>query len=71
MELKERNELSKFLRRGDKKAISELAKVDRQTLERFLKGETINSAIEPYFKAYAEKRKQEYEQRIGALEMAN
>ena len=71
MNLEERKELAKFLRRGDKKAICELAKPERQTLERFLEGETVNSAIEPYFKTYAEKRKLEFEQRIGALEMAS
>jgi DNA-binding transcriptional regulator YdaS (Cro superfamily) len=67
MELKERKDFEKFLRWGDKTAIAKLARVSRMTLDRWLKGEVVVSTVEPYFIAYAMKRKQEIEQRMEAL----
>lgn len=66
MEIEKREELAKFLRRGDRTKLAKIANVGRQTVERWIKGETIESTVEPYFIEFIEKRKAEVKERFSA-----
>ena len=66
MKKEERKEIVKYLRWGDKTKIAELACVSRQTVERWIKGETIESTVEPYILEFAEQRKAEVKKRLSA-----
>lgn len=66
MEIEKREELSKFLRRGDITSIADAAGVKRQTVERYIKGIIVKSIVEPYFKEFSERRKAEVKERLSA-----
>lgn len=53
----EREKMAKYLRRGDRAKIAKAAKVDRQTVERWLKGKVKNSVVEPYILDWVKERK--------------
>lgn len=69
MELEKRKELAKYLRWGDKTAIAKLANVERQTVERWIKGDTKTSTVEPYIVEFAKRRRMEVERRMEAVNM--
>lgn len=62
--IEERQELAKYLRRGDRAKIAKAANIDRQTVERWLKGQVQNSVAEPYIRDWVKTRKQQQEQAI-------
>lgn len=66
MDIEKRKELAKYLRRGDIKKLAASANVTRQTVERWIKGVTIESTIEPYIVEFVEKRKLEVKERLSA-----
>ncbi|WP_052594105.1 hypothetical protein [Aureispira sp. CCB-QB1] len=69
MEIEKRKKIAMYLRWGDKTEIATLANVSRQTVERWIKGETVSSTVEPYIIAFSNKRKEEVERRLAAADI--
>ena len=65
MQLEERKNLLKFLRRGDITKISKLSGFNRVTINRWLNGKSNNLIIEKYLIALADKRQKEIEETIN------
>lgn len=66
MEIEKRKKNAKYLRWGDKTEIARLAKVSRLTVDRWIKGETIESTVEPYIIRFINQRKKEVENRLAS-----
>lgn len=64
MQIEERKNLIKFLKRGDIKKISELSGYNRVTVYRRINGESDNLSIEKLVVAISEKRKKQIEKSI-------
>lgn len=67
MQIEERKNLIKFLKRGDIKKISELSGYNRVTVYRRINGESDNLSIEKLVVAISEKRKKQIEKSIKDL----
>ena len=64
MQIEERKNLIKFLKRGDIKRIADLAGYNRVTVYRWINGESDNLIIEKLVVAISEKRKKQIEKSI-------
>ena len=67
MQIEERKNLIKFLKRGDIKKIAELSVYNRVTVYRWINGESDNLSIEKLVVAISEKRKKQIEKSIKDL----
>jgi ATP-dependent protease ClpP protease subunit len=67
MQIEERKNLIKFLKRGDIKKIAELSGYNRVTVYRWINGESDNLIIEKLVVAISEKRKKQIEKSIKDL----
>ncbi len=65
MQLEERKNLLKFLKRGDINKISKLSGYNRVTINRWVNGKSNNLIIEKYLIALADKRQKEIEEVIN------
>lgn len=67
MQLEERKNLLKFLKRGDINKLSKLSGFNRVTINRWVNGKSNNIVIEKYITALADKRQKEIEEAINNI----
>lgn len=67
MNISDRQENRKYLRRGDIKEIAEAADVSRQSVENWLSGEVKESDVAPFAIAKMEARKKEVKERVSKM----